>query len=258
MRRPLAALFMPIVALAGPIVGAPASPPPVAVSKAAPASVTLTDCHPSDDVTQRYASFNGQMRAVTGAKRMAMRFTLLERIGTGLAPFKPVSLPDLKPWRRSKPNARAYIYTQRVTALRDDGSYRMRVQFRWYGDGKTLLRSATVRSRTCRQPAPLPNLTITSIAAAPATVSGQLLYSITLANSGWGDARNVPVELKVDGSTVGSSRVDLLPAQESAVVQIQGPQCAFTVRAVADPDRVIPETNDSDNALTEACAQATS
>ena len=57
---------------------------------------------------------------------------------------------------------------------------------------------------------------------------------------------------------MGSSKVDLLPAQESTVVQIQGPQCAFTVRAVADPDRVIPETNDSDNALTEACAQATS
>ena len=246
---------MPIVALAGPIAAAPASPPPVAASKAAPASVTLTDCHPSDDVTQRYASFNGQMRAVTGAKRMAMRFTLLERIGTGLAPFKPVSLPDLKPWRRSKPSARAYIYTQRVTALRDDGSYRMRVQFRWYGANKTVLRTTTLRSRTCRQPAPLPNLSVTSITAAPASVSGQRVYSITVGNSGRGDARNVPVELKVDGAAVGSSRIDLLPAEESSAVQIQGPACALTVRAVADPDRVIPETSDSDNALTVPCAQ---
>src|SRR5437763_5862208 len=160
--------------------GVSAAPPPVAVSKAAPASVTLTDCHPSGDVTQRYASFNGQMRGVTGTKRMAMRFTLLERVGTGLAPFKPVSLPDLKPWRRSKPNARAFIYTQRVTALRDGGAYRMRVQFRWYADNKTLLRSTTVRSRTCRQPVSLPDLTITSIASTPAPVSGQRVYSITV------------------------------------------------------------------------------
>src|SRR5204862_5304289 len=153
MRRPLAALFMPFVVLAGPIAGAGASrpPAPVAVAKAAPASVTLTDCHPSDDVTQRHASFNGQMRAVTGAKRMAMRFTLLERIGTGLAPFKPVSLPDLKPWRRSKAGARAFIYTQRVTALRDGGSYRMRVQFRWYDGHKNVQRTSILRSRGCHQ-----------------------------------------------------------------------------------------------------------
>jgi hypothetical protein len=49
--------------------------------------------------------------------------------------------------------------------------------------------------------------------------------------------------------------IDLLPSQESGVVQIQGPACAFSVRAVADPDRVIPETSDSDNALTLPCSQ---
>jgi hypothetical protein len=65
----------------------------------------------------------------------------------------------------------------------------------------------------------------------------------------------VPVALKVDGNVVGNSMIDLLPSQESGVVQIQGPACAFSVRAVADPDRVIPETSDSDNALTLPCSQ---
>ena len=245
---------MPGVVLAALTAGAFAATP--VNSRTTQASVTLVDCHPNADMALRYASFNGQMRAIPGTQRMAMRFTLLERLGGALAPFKPVSLTDLKPWRRSKPGARAFIYTQRVTALHDDGSYRMRVQFRWYGTGKTVLRTTTLRSRACRQPEPLPNLTINSITSSPATTPGQRVYSITLANSGQGDARNVPVELKVDGTAVGSARVDLLPGQESSVVQIQGPQCALSVRAVADPDRVVPETNDSDNALTVPCAQS--
>ena len=258
MRRPLAAFSLPVLFLSGSVAGALAASPTATGAKAAQASVTLADCHPSDDVSQRYASFNGQMRAIPGTQRMLMRFTLLERIGGALEPFKPVSLPDLKPWRRSKPGAHTFIYTQRVTALRDGGSYRMRVQFRWYGKNKDLLRTSIVRSHACRQPQPLPNLTITSITSAPAMVAGQRVYSITVANAGQGDASDVPVELKVDGATIGSSTIDLLPAQESSVVQIQGSQCAVTVRAVADPDRVIPETSDSDNALTVPCSQARS
>ena len=253
MRRYIAAVAVAGAVLTASVAGGFAATPVHARQSAA--SVTLAVCHPSDDVAQRFASFNGQMHTIPGTQRMAMHFTLLERIGHGLTPFKPVALPDLKPWRRSKPSARTFIYTQRVTALRDGGSYRMRVQFRWYGANKTVLRTTTLRSRTCRQPAPLPNLTISSITSAPAAVSGQRVYSITVGNSGQGDARNVPVELKVDGSAVGSSMIDLLPSQESSVVQIQGPACAFTVRAVADPDRVIPETSDSDNALTAPCSQ---
>jgi CARDB len=254
MRRPLAPILVPVAALSA-FAFAAAAP---AAPKSPVATVTVADCHPSDDVSLRYASFNGQMRAIPGTQRMAMRFTLLERIGGGLAPFKPVSLPDLKPWRRSKTGARAFIYTQRVTALRDGGSYRMRVQFRWYDAHKNLLRTSIVRSHACHQPAPLPNLTITSITSAPAGTVGQRVYSITVANNGQGDARNVPVELKVDGTTAGTAMVDLLPGQESTVVQIQGTACAVTVRAVADPDRVIPETSDSDNALTVPCPRSAS
>jgi hypothetical protein len=253
MRRPLASILIPAAVLASSVAGALAAAPPAGPKPTA--SVTLAECHPSDDVALRHASFSGQMRAIPGTQRMAMRFTLLERIGGALVPFKPVTLPDLKPWRRSKVGARAFIYTQRVTALRDGGWYRMRVQFRWYGAHGTVLRTRVVRSRSCHQPAPLPNLTITSITSAPAAVAGQRVYSIAVANTGQGDARNVPIELKVDGSTVGSAIVDLLPAQESTVVQIQGSACGVAVRAAADPDRVIPETNDADNALTVPCAR---
>jgi hypothetical protein len=219
------------------------------------ALVSVSDCHPAEELAQRYASFSGQIRAYPGTARMMMRFTLLERL-SGARHFKPVPLQDLRPWRRSKPGARAFIYTQRVTALRDNGAYRMRVQFRWYGADGTLLRTRFAHSRVCRQPAPLPNLTIGGISSLPAATPDQRLYSITVTNSGDGEARNVDVALKVDGTVVGGTRVDLLPADESTVVQISGPKCASDVRATADPDGQIRETSDADNTLTVPCAPA--
>src|SRR4051794_19806941 len=107
-------------------------------------SVSVADCHPSDDVTQRYASFAGRMQALPGTARMAMHFTLLERVDSSV--FKPVSLPDLRLWRKSKPGARTFIYTQRVTALRDGGSYRMRAQFRWYDSNGAVMKTSSTRS----------------------------------------------------------------------------------------------------------------
>ncbi len=253
MFRPLLGALTAAAVLMAPAAAAPAAQS--SASKSSQARVRLADCHPADLMADRYAAFNGQMHAVPGTKRMAMHFTLLERLGH--ARYRAVSLADLKPWRRSRAGARTFIYAQRVTALHDDGAYRMRVQFRWYGAHHSLLRSGTVRSRACRQPPPLPDLTISSIGSIPGA-SGQRIYSLTLTNVGQGEARNVPVTLKVDGAVVGGSTVDLLPGQESSVVQIAGPQCAFTVRAIADPDRLIPETDTSNNALTVPCAQATS
>jgi hypothetical protein len=255
MRRPLIGLLITAAVLTASVTGALAAG--LGTSKPGQASVSVADCHPSDLMADRYAAFNGQMRSVAGTKRMAMHFTLLERIGTSAGGYKAVPLPELKPWRRSKPGARAFIYTQRVTALHDNGAYRMRVQFRWYGDNHNVLRSITVRSRACRQPAPLPDLTVSSISSTPAA-PGQRNYSLTVTNRGQGEARNVPVTLKVDGTVVGGAKLDLLPALESGVVQITGPQCAFTVRAIANPDRLIQETDTSNDALTVPCAQATS
>lgn len=214
-------------------------------------SVTVTDCHPSADVQQRYASFSGQMDALPGTSRMAMRFTLLERLRAS-GHFRAVPLRDLRSWRRSRPGASGYIYTQRVTALRDGGWYRMRVQFRWYDASGAVLKTAYVRSAGCHQPLVLPNLTISSIVSTPAPAGGRV-YSITVANDGKGDARNVAVALRVDGAVVGVSTLDLIPGQESAVAQITGPDCSVGARAVVDPYRQIRETDDSDNALAVPC-----
>jgi CARDB len=252
MRR--AAIAISGVAVATVSLAAALAPAAPAAKPVPTRSVTLSECHPSDDVTQRHASFAGQMHAVPGTARMAMHFTLQERLGS--RHFKSVSLLDLRQWRRSKPGARNFIYTQRVTALRDGGAYRMRVQFRWYDSSGHVLRTSVTRSGVCRQPVPLPNLTIGSITPMPGATADQRSYSVSVSNEGAGEARDVSVALKVDGTTVGSTRIDLLPAQTSGVVQIAGPVCSSGLRAIADSDRAIRETDETDNALMVPCTRA--
>src|SRR3982751_2925493 len=113
MRR--AAIGISGLAVAMALIAAALAPAAPATKPVPTRSVTLSECHPSDDVTQRHASFAGQMHAVPGTARMAMHFTLQERLGS--PHFKSVSLSDLRPWRRSKAGARNFIYTQRVTSL---------------------------------------------------------------------------------------------------------------------------------------------
>jgi hypothetical protein len=183
---------------------------------------------------------------------MAMHFTLLERLE---APdFEPVVLSDLRPWRRSKKGVASFLYTQRVTALRDGGSYRMRVQFRWYGADGKVMKTKTVRSGACRQPADLPNLRISSITAKPGILQGNTrTYTVTVQNDGAGDAGGVDVALRVDGGNAATGQVPALAAGTSASVDITGPACQGFVRAAADPRGKITETNEKDNALVTAC-----
>ena len=129
----------------------------------------------------------------------------------------------------------------------------MRVQFRWYGAQGNLLRVTFHRSHECRQPAPMPNLRIAQLHSRPSASPGMRDYSLTLANSGQGEASDVDVALTVDGSPAGASRVSLLPPDSSTVVQITAQSCLFGAHALADPGNTVRETNESDNALAVPC-----
>jgi hypothetical protein len=215
-------------------------------------AVVVAACHPSDDVSERFATFVGQMQGVRGSVRMAMHFTLLERLG---APdFEPVALSELRPWRRSKKGATSFLYSQRVTALRDGGSYRMRIQFRWYGGDGKVMKTKTVRSGSCRQPALLPNLKVTSISAKPGVLqNGTRTYTVSVVNEGTSDVGGVDVALRVDGGTTATGQVPALAAGKTASVDISGPACTGFIRAAVDPGAKINETNEKDNALVTAC-----
>src|SRR5436309_24111 len=197
------------------------------------AQAVVAACHPSEAVSERFATFVGQMQAVKGTQRMAMHFSLLERLE---APnFQAVALSELRPWRRSKKGVSSFIYSQRVTALRDGGSYRTRVQFRWYGADGKVIKTKTVRSGVCHQPAPLPNLEVTSITARPGLTAGTAAYTIAVENDGTGDAGAVDVALRVDGGTALAGQVPAIGAGESGTVNITAPACNGYVRAAVDP-----------------------
>ena len=215
------------------------------------ASAIVAACHPSDDVTQRFATFVGMMRAVPNTAKMAMRLTLLQKLSG--PDFNPVALPELRPWRRSKKGAASFIYTQRVTALRDGGTYRMRVQFRWYDSTGKVLKTRAVRSGACHQPADLPNLRITAVSVAPGDTPGTSRYLITLENDGTAGAGPIVIALRLDGGAPTSGQVLSLAAGTSTTVELDGPSCATTLRAIADPQNRIKETDETDNAFVEAC-----
>src|SRR5256885_12550947 len=114
MRR-IAVIPAALALLAGTVSGASASsstPTPVA-------QAVVAACHPSDNVGERFATFVGQMQAVKGTQRMAMHFSLLERLE--LPSFQAVSPSALRPWRRSKRGGSSVIYSHRGPSLRDVG-----------------------------------------------------------------------------------------------------------------------------------------
>jgi hypothetical protein len=73
-------------------------------------------------------------------------------------------------------------------------------------------------------------------------------------NEGIATATGVPVRLSVDGKVIDTfTLASLLPAQRR-VISIQGPACRVSVKAEADPDGVIVESSEADNAHEVACA----
>jgi len=126
-----------------------------AQADAASASASLGQCVTAAVQGERSATFVGEMTAIAGSVRMAMRIDIQERT-TGEALFHTVSAPGLGVWRRSEPGVKAYKYRNRVTNLPAPASYRAAVHFRWLGARGRLVGSAERHTAACRQPAPVP------------------------------------------------------------------------------------------------------
>jgi hypothetical protein len=144
-----AALIVTLILLALPA-GAQAQAPPLRAK--------LSACQSGPAATQRTATFVGSMPAVSGTKRMWMRFDLFERVAPA-TDFAAVKAPKLGVWQKSAPGraSSGFVFTQRVQGLPAPASFRAQVRFRWYGKGSKLLRSATRTSATCKQPSSRPS-----------------------------------------------------------------------------------------------------
>jgi hypothetical protein len=238
MRRALLIIALPVAALAATAAAVQA--------QQSPASVRLVAC----SFEEHEASFRGSMRRVEGSDRMAMRFTLMERTGTG--GFKPLRAPGLGRWRRAKQGVVNFGYRQVVQALPENAIYRMRVDFRWFAPDGTVLLHLQRNSASCRQFAALPNLRVELLGTGPTKVPGVVRYRVLVVNAGKA-AVTAPVRLSVDGGVIDTASVaDLLPGEEREI-GFRGPNCTSFVAAEADPDEVIVESSEDDNADELAC-----
>ena len=197
---------------------------------------------------ERSAAFVGRMRAIRDSVEMWMRFTLQERVLPAKS-FKPLSVPGLEVWHKSRPNVRRFGFRQRVRALAKAAIYKVDVAFRWYDADGHLMRETLERSRRCRQPGALPNLRIERIGRRP---NGQ--YYVRVSNVGRDTASGAEVQLFVDGQDAGLVELpDILPYSIRGTL-FAGPDCEGSVQAVVDPAATLRESAEDDNALTVPCS----
>jgi hypothetical protein len=216
--------------------GAPA--PPSGVGRA---TADLLDCHVAVEQSARYVTFAGQMSALPGADRLAMRMDLQER-DPGMA-FRVVSAPNLGVWRRSAPGVGVLRYVKQVTNLPAPAAFRAVISFRWLDAAGHVVRRAARRSPLCLQPEERPRLSVGSIDVAPGTSPSTADYSITLRNDGRGAAGAFGVGLNVDGQDQPPLTVAGLDPAHSTVVEQVAPRCTpgSTLTVTLDPQHQVDE-----------------
>jgi hypothetical protein len=212
-----------------------------------PARVKVADCS-IDDAS---ALFVAHMRRTRSTARMWLRFKLLEKSDLG---FHPLKAPGLGRWRKSKPGVRAFAYKQAVRGLEAGSLYKAQVDFRWYDGAGRLVGTALRRSAPCRQFDLLPNLTAKPFAVRSLKPGELYRYRIVLTNEGVTAATGVPVRLTVNDTVVDTVVVASLPPAARKVVVIDGPACVSSVKVEVDPDGLIVESAEADNARELTCA----
>lgn len=113
----------------------------------------LEECVSTGAQAERAATFAGEMSALPGTVRMAIRIDVEER-APGDAEFHTVVAPGLGVWRPSDPKVKVYKYLKQVTNLSMPASYRGLVRFRWIGPKGHVLKRAERLTAKCLQSAP--------------------------------------------------------------------------------------------------------
>jgi hypothetical protein len=151
---PLAAMLL-FPAGAGALGRTLSSGQPGAGGDAPSVAATLEQCVTEGGQSERSATFSGEMTAVPGAQRMAMRIDVQERM-PGEAFFHDVSAPGLGVWRGSDQGVKIYKYLKQVTNLSSPAVYRGLVRFRWMNGRGHVVRRTERHTPRCDQPAPPP------------------------------------------------------------------------------------------------------
>jgi hypothetical protein len=118
------------------------------------ASATLEQCVTAVTQAERSATFSGEMTAISGSARMAMRIDVQEQM-PGEALFHTITAPGLGVWRGSDPGVKTYKYLKQVTNLSAPAFYRAAVRFRWLNAKGHLIKAIERHTSKCAQPASL-------------------------------------------------------------------------------------------------------
>jgi hypothetical protein len=121
-------------------------------------SATLEQCVTAVSEIERSATFAGEMTAIAGSTRMAMRIEVQERRSLE-EPFRTVTAPGLGVWRNADPKVKIYKYLKQVTNLASPAEYRALVRFRWEGPGARVIKRAERATARCVEPEAPPSAT---------------------------------------------------------------------------------------------------
>jgi hypothetical protein len=119
----------------------------------ASASATLEQCVTAVAQAERSTTFSGEMTAISGSVRMAMRIDIQEQ-APGAVQFHTITAPGLGVWRGSDPGVKTYKYVKQVTNLSAPALYRAAVRFRWLNAKGHVIKVVERHTSRCAEPAP--------------------------------------------------------------------------------------------------------
>jgi hypothetical protein len=231
---------------------------PARADKPVPLAAKVASCTTGADPTARAAAFTASMPAASQTKRMQLRFTLMQRLGTSpKAPFKKVAVPGWGGWVTSDPGRQGFVFTKRIDALTAPADYRAVVAFRWLDANGHAQRTATRTTPICDQPDPRPDLVLAGLDAAPVGKT-QAAYTVSVENEGHGDADPFAVTITVGG--VVSGPITLGPVAPGAQVtgSLAAPRCepGSTVTVALDVADTVTESVEGDDVVQRPCPLA--
>jgi hypothetical protein len=238
----------------------------VATAATAPRSaLTQFACQKALDPADRSVSVQAVMRPLTGTRKLAVKFDLIERapgtltatvlhatgLGVWIAPDNPTlgQLPG-DVWRLDKS----------VLNLDAPATYQFRATFRWTGLRGKVLGTAVKYTQTCRQRELRPDLLVQSIAVAPIAGHPQKdLYTAVIADQGLTGAGPFEVLFAPGNTSPPIARtVQSIHAGESKQMTFVGPACDSTdpPTVTVDATSVVDDYDRANNVMAAVCPSA--
>ncbi|MCW3022131.1 MAG: hypothetical protein JWR30_1453 [Conexibacter sp.] len=248
-------LLLALLAAAAPAVAS--TPSPDATTPPPPAKVPLAAktvaCTTGAEPASRAAAFTGSMPAITGARRMQMRFELQQRTGEAGA-YKRLDVPGWGGWEKADPGRPGFVFTRRVDALLAPASYRAQITFRWYDRKGHALRTTMRTSTACLQPDARPELVLGGLDIAPKGTD-QAFYTVAVSNDGRSPAAAFTVTLTVDGTLLPPLTLGPLQAGARGQGTIAGPRCSAgsMVTVTVDAGGTVDESDEADDVVQRPC-----